>query len=335
MDGACIPAVRDSTMKSERNLRVFCGTANPALTDSIVSYLEIAPAKAKVRRFSDGEVFIKIDESVRGKDVFVVQPTSPPVNEHLMELLVILDAMKRASPRRITAVLPYYGYARQDKKIQPREPISARLVADLITTAGASRVLTIDLHVQQIQGFFNFPVDHLPAGPIIADYLQSLHLPPGDTVVVSPDVGRVASARAFADRLQTPVAIIVKRRSEPNHSEVLNVIGDVKDKICILADDMIDTAGTTVNAAQSLVRCGARSVIACATHALLSGPAVARLSEAPIDQIIFTDTIPTPAEKLLPNMKVLSVAPLLANAIQNIADDSSVSTLFRNDWIDG
>ena len=322
-------------MNPKSSLRVFSGTANPALTDSIVRHLGIEPAQAGVRRFSDGEVFIKIEESVRGKDVFVVQPTCAPVNENLVELLIILDALKRASAKRITAVLPYYGYARQDKKMQPREPISARLVADLITVAGASRVLTIDLHVQQIQGFFNFPVDHLPAGPIIADYLLGLNLPRGGTVVVSPDVGRVASARAYADRLSTPVAIIVKRRNEPNQSEILNVIGDVRDKICIIPDDMIDTGGTTANAALSLMSGGARAVIACATHAVLSGPAIARLRDAPIERLIVTDTIPVPPEKVLPNMVVLSVAPLLANAITRIADDSSVSTLFRSDWTDG
>lgn len=321
-------------MNANGALRVFSGTRHPDLAARIVQELGIEPAQASVKRFSDGEVFVKIEESVRGKDVFVVQPTCSPVNESLVELLIILDALKRASPRRITAVLPYYGYARQDKKIQPREPISARLVADLITTAGAQRLLTVDLHVQQIQGFFDFPVDHLPAGPIIADYLQSLDLPPQDTVVVSPDVGRVASARSYADRLGTAVAIIVKRRTALNQSEVLNIIGEVEDKICVLADDMIDTAGTTTNAAWSLKRAGARSVIACATHGVLSGPAIGRLREAPIDRIILTDTIPLAAEKRLPNMEVLSIAPLIASAIANIANDVSVSTLFRSDWSD-
>lgn len=326
--------MRDPT-NGQGKLSVLSGTANPELTASIARHIGIEQCQVMVKRFSDGEVWVQMDESVRGKDVFVVQPTCPPVNENLMELLIILDALKRASAARITAVLPYYGYARQDKKVGPREPISARLVADLITSAGANRLLTIDLHVQQIQGFFNFPVDHLPAGPIIADHLVKLRLPPDETVVVSPDVGRVASARAFADRLGSSVALIVKRRTEPNVSEVWQVIGEVEDKICVLPDDMIDTGGTTAHAAQALKRCGARSVIACATHALLSGPAVDRLSAAPIERLIVTDTIPVRPERRLPNMEVLSVAPLLANAITRIADDSSVSTLFRSDWSDG
>jgi ribose-phosphate pyrophosphokinase len=323
------------TIDCPKNLRVFSGTANPELTDDIVRCLGIEPARAYVKRFSDGEVWLQIDESVRGKDVFVVQPTCPPVNENLMELLIILDALKRASPRRITAVLPYYGYARQDKKLGPREPITARLVADLITTAGAGRVLTIDLHVQQIQGFFDFPVDHLPAGPIIADHLLKLGLPLDQAVVVSPDVGRVSTAGAFADKLGTPLAIIVKRRNEPNVSEVLNVIGEVEGRICILTDDMIDTGGTTLNAARALMKSGARSVLVTATHALLSGPAVSRLRDSTIERIIVTDTVPLSSDRRLPNMDVLSVAPLLAQAIARIATDSSVSTLFRSDWADG
>ncbi|HET6383113.1 MAG TPA: ribose-phosphate pyrophosphokinase [Armatimonadota bacterium] len=316
-------------------LRVLSGTAHPQLAASIIEHIGIEPSQCIVSRFSDGEVRVDIDESVRGKDIFVVQPTCAPVNENLVELLIILDALKRASARRITAVLPYYGYARQDKKRGPREPISARLVADMITVAGASRLLTIDLHVQQIQGFFDFPVDHLPAGPIIADHLQRLNLPIDKTVIVSPDVGRVGAAGAFADRLGTTIAIIVKRRNEPNQSEVLNVIGEVAGKVCVLVDDMIDTGGTTVNAAKALVAHGAHSVIACATHAVLSGPAVSSLRNAPIERLIVTDTIPIPPERRLPNMEILSVAPLLANAITRIANDASVSTLFRSDWKNG
>jgi ribose-phosphate pyrophosphokinase len=264
-------------------------------------------------------------------DVFVVQPTCSPVNEHVMELLIILDALRRASARRITCVIPYYGYARQDKKIKPREPVTAKLVADLITQSGANRILAIDLHADQIQGFFNLPVDHLFAGPLIADYLIKRKLYDRDVVVVSPDVGGVTRARALAETLDSDLAIIAKRRPEPNKAEVMavvTIIGDVRGRTAVMIDDMIDTAGSITQGAEALMRMGARNVVACCTHAVLSGRAVERLREAPIEEVVVTDTIPIPEDRRLPHVTVLSVAPLLAEAIDRIHQDASVSELF-------
>jgi ribose-phosphate pyrophosphokinase len=312
-------------------LRILTGTAHPALAECIAEQLGIGVSQMICRRFSDGEIQVKIQESVRGMDVFVVQPTSSPVNDHVMELLIILDALRRASARRITCVIPYYGYARQDKKIKPREPVTAKLVADLITQSGANRILAIDLHADQIQGFFNLPVDHLFAGPLIADYLIKRKLYDRDVVVVSPDVGGVTRARALAETLESDLAVIAKRRPEPNKSEVMTVItiiGDVRGRTAVMIDDMIDTAGSISDGAEALMRMGARNVVACCTHAVLSGRALERLQQAPIEEVVVTDTIPLPVERRLPKLTVLSVAPLLAEAISRIHEDLSVSELF-------
>jgi ribose-phosphate pyrophosphokinase len=282
--------------------------------------------KSTVKKFSDGEINVEIDESVRGMDVFVVQSTCSPVNSNLMELLILIDALKRASAERITAVLPYYGYARQDRKILPRAPISAKLVADLITTAGASRILTVDLHAGQIQGFFNIPVDHLFAAPVLLDYLKQLK---DNIVIVSPDAGGVERARAFAKRLNASLAIIDKRRESPNVSQVMNIIGDVKGSVTVLLDDIVDTGGTLARAAYALMENGAEAAYACCTHPVLSGGAVENLSKSPIKEIIVTDTIPLREEAgMCPKIKVLSISNLLAEAIQRIYNDESVSSLF-------
>jgi ribose-phosphate pyrophosphokinase len=282
--------------------------------------------KAVVKTFSDGEVNVEIDESVRGMDVFAIQSICSPVNNNLMELLIMIDALKRASAERITAVLPYYGYARQDRKVSPRAPITAKLVADLITVAGTSRVLTMDLHAGQIQGFFNIPVDHLFAAPVLLEYLKSLQ---NDMVMVSPDAGGVERARAFAKRLDTSLAIIDKRRDAPNVSEVMNIIGDVKGLVAVILDDMVDTGGTLARAAHALMEKGAKKVYACCTHPVLSGRAIEILSEAPIEEMIVTDTIPLSATaRELSKIKVLSVSGLLADAIERIYNDDSVSSLF-------
>jgi ribose-phosphate pyrophosphokinase len=281
---------------------------------------------ADVARFSDGEVYVQINENVRGEDVFIIQPTCPPVNENLMELLVMLDAFKRASARRVTAVVPYYGYGRQDRKAQSRVPISAKLVADLITTAGASRVLAIDLHAGQIQGFFNIPVDHLFAAPVLIDYLAKKDLE--DPVLVSPDAGGVERARAIAKRLKAGLAIIDKRRDGPNVAVFMYLIGDVKDKDVVIIDDMIDTAGTLMQAVEAVKREGARRVLACGVHPVLSGPAMERIGNPQLEELIITNTIPLPRDKQLSKIHPLSVAPLLAEAIRRIHGEESVSNLF-------
>jgi ribose-phosphate pyrophosphokinase len=310
-----------------KELKLFSGNAHRALATEIAHYLKVPVGDADVTRFSDGEVFVQINENVRGTDVFVLQPTCPPVNDNLMELLIMIDAFKRASAGRITAVLPYYGYARQDRKVQSRVPITAKLAADLLDTAGVDRVLALDLHAGQIQGFFNIPVDHLFAGPpVIVDYLSKKDL--RDPVVVAPDAGGVERARAIAKRLKAGLAIIDKRRDGPNVAVVMNLIGDVKDKDAIVIDDMIDTAGTLVQAVGALEREGARRIIAGGVHAVLSGPAIERLKGAPLEEIVVTNSIPLPPEKLLPTMTVLTVAPLLGEAIRRIHDEESVSTLF-------
>jgi len=315
-------------------LRIIGGNANPDLTRAIAAHLGVSPSKMVVGRFADGEIRVRIDESVRGADVFVVQPTCPPSADNIMELLVILDALKRASARRTTAVIPYYGYARQEKKLRPRDPISAKLVADLISVAGANRVLTVDLHVQSIQGFFNMPVDHLPAGPILAEDLVARSFTGHGTVVVSPDVGGVGTAKAVADRLSASLAIIAKRRPDVNRVEILQVIGELEGKRVILIDDIIDTGGSVVSAAQLVAEQGASEVYAYATHGVFSGDAVDRLQASPIREIVVTDTIPLPDSKRRPKIRVLSIAPLLAEAIRRVHGNLSVSTLFDRYWED-
>lgn len=309
-------------------LRLFSGSANVPLSQEVARYLGMDVGPMVRKRFADGEIYVQIQESIRGCDVYLVQPTCYPVNDHLMELLIMVDACRRASARQITAVIPYYGYARADRKTAGRESITAKLVANLITQAGANRILAMDLHSAQIQGYFDIPFDHVYGSPVILDYLLSKNL--GDIVVVSPDVGGVARARAFAKKLNdAPLAIIDKRRQAHNVAEVLNIIGDVEGKTAILVDDMIDTAGTITEGARLLRDNGARQVYACATHAVFSPPAVERLSKGFIEEVIVTNTIPVPEDKRFPQLTVLSVANLLGEAIWRIHEDSSVSSMFR------
>lgn len=310
-------------------MRIFTGNANPLLAKRIADCLGIPLGQILVSRFSDGEIQVQVGENARGLDVFIVQPTCAPVNENLMELLIMLDAFRRASARRITCVIPYYGYARQDKKVKPREPITARLVANLLEVAGANRVLTLDLHAQQIQGFFNLPVDHLYAGPLIGEHLIESGLAHENCVVVSPDVAGTPRAKTLAEMLDVPFAIIAKRRPEPNKVEVMEVVGNVEGKTAIMIDDMVDTGGSLVQGAEALVERGATGVIACCTHPVLSGNAPERILHSPIRKLIVTDTIPVPPEKLNEKTTVLSVAPLLAEAILRIHNDDSVSVLFE------
>lgn len=312
----------------ENKIRVFSGNSNPSLADKICANLGVPRGNAKVKNFSDGEIMVEIGENVRGRDIYVVQSTCSPTNNNLMELLIMTDALKRASAATITAVIPYYGYARQDRKVAPRTPISSKLVADLITTAGADRVVTIDLHAGQIQGFFNIPVDNLYAAPVILEHLKG-RFPENNIVMVSPDAGGTERARAFAKRLGCTLAIIDKRRTGPNVAEVMHLIGDVKDKTAIILDDMIDTAGTLTQAANALKEHGARSIYACATHGVLSGPAIDRINDSAIEEVVVTDTIPL-GDKVhkTAKIKVLSVAELLAEAIRRIHEDESVSSLF-------
>jgi len=307
-------------------LRIFTGNSNIELVRKIAERLKTTIGKSIVKNFSDGEINVEIDESVRGMDVFAIQSICDPVNNNLMELLILIDAVKRASARRITAVLPYYGYARQDRKVSPRAPISAKLVADLITTAGASRILAVDLHAGQIQGFFNIPVDHLFAAPIILDYLKKIK---NDVVIVSPDAGGVERARAYAKRLNASLAIIDKRRDSPNVAQVMNIIGDVSGMTAVLVDDMVDTGGTLVRGASALMEKGAKEVRACCTHPVLSGRAIEVIMESPIEEMIVTDTIPLKDEaKTCSKIKILSISSLLAEAIRRIYEDESVSDLF-------
>jgi len=313
-----------------RNIKIFTGNANPELAEEIAEILGVEIGKAKVGTFSDGEISVNISETVRGADIFIVQSTSSPVNNNLMELLIMIDACKRASAERITAVIPYYGYARQDRKAKSRDPITAKLVADLITAAGAHRVLTMDLHAAQIQGYFNIPVDHLMGVPILARHFVEMGLEDqDDLVVVSPDLGSVTRARKFADRLHAPIAIIDKRRPQANVSEIMNIIGDVEGKRCILVDDMIDTAGTICNAANALRDLGATAVYACCTHGVLSGPAFDRLNSSAIEELVMLNTVDLPPEADIDKIKALSVAPLFAEAIQRIHDDEPISKLFE------
>ncbi len=309
-------------------LKIFSGSAHPALTEEIAEFLQVPVGHARLQRFPDTEVSFQIDENIRGTDVFVVQPTCSDVDRHLVELCVMIDAFRRSSASRITAVIPYYGYARQDRKDKPRVPISAKLVANLLSAAGANRVLTMDLHKAQIQGFFDIPVDHLFAAPVIIDYLSRMDSP--NLTIVSPDAGGAERARAYAKRLDAELAIIDKRRSEDGTAEVMNVVGDVAGRTCILQDDIIDTAGTIVKAANALKANGAARVFACAVHGVLSGPAIERLESAPIDQVIITNTIPLTPEKQkgCRKFKQLSVARLLGQAIRSIHEETSVSSLF-------
>ena len=308
-------------------LKVFAGNSNPALVKEICDYLKVEQGNALVSTFSDSEIRVQINENVRGKDVFLFQSICDPVNKHLMELLLLLDALKRSSAYRITAVIPYYGYGRQDRKDQPRVPISAKLVADLIATAGADRVLTMDLHAGQIQGFFNIPVDHLYAAPVLLEYVEKRG--GKDLVVVSPDAGGVERARAFAKRLQANLAIIDKRREGPNESQVMHIIGDVSGRDALLLDDMIDTAGTIDEGAKACIKYGARRVWTACTHAVLSGPALERLNASKLEEVVVTNTIPLNGkERTCPKLRVLSVAPLLGEAIKRIHEEESVSSLF-------
>jgi ribose-phosphate pyrophosphokinase len=308
-------------------LKVFGGRAHPALMQEICDYLNLEAGKVSAFNFSDGETFCQIEENVRGSDVFIVQPTCNPVNENLMELLILLDSFKRSSASRVTAVLPYYGYARQDKKDRPRVPITAKLVADLISRAGADRVLTMDLHADQIQGFFDVPVDHLFAAPVILDALRELRIP--DLIVVSPDAGGVERARAIAKRVGAGLAIVDKRRTAPNEAEVMHIIGDVAGCNAIVVDDIIDTAGTLTKTVDALLNNGARRVLAAGVHGILSGPALQRLADSPLETVLITNTTPV-EDKLsrLPKLRPLSVAPLLGEAIRRIHENSSVSSLF-------
>ncbi len=316
-----------SSKEMPEGIKLISGNAHRELAQAVARHLGLTLTDATVATFSDGEIMIQVNENVRGSDVFVLQPTCPPVNHNIMELLLMLDALKRASAKRITAVLPYYGYARQDRKAQPRVPISSKLVADLITAAGANRVLTMDLHAGQIQGFFNIPVDHLYASPVLLEYIRRSEFK--DLVVVSPDAGGVERARAFAKRLKASIAIVDKRREATNVSQVMNVVGEVRDRDAVILDDLIDTAGTITQAAQALKDKGARRVYAACTHAVLSGPAVERVNASVLQELIVTDTIPLDSKKeACPKLTVLSVAPLLAEAIRRIHEESSISSLF-------
>ncbi|WP_314109392.1 ribose-phosphate pyrophosphokinase [uncultured Veillonella sp.] len=309
-----------------KKLKIFTGNANPALAKEICDYLGLPLGEAFVGRFNNGEVQIMIDESVRGKDVFIIQPTSYPVNDNLMELMVMADALKRASARHITAVVPYYGYARQDRKTRGREPITAKLVANLMQTSGITRLVTIDLHAGQIQGFFDVPVDHLYGASILAKYINEKNLE--DVIVVSPDLGGVTRARDLADRIGAPIAIIEKKRPEPGVAKVMNLIGDVKGKNCIIVDDIVDTAGSLVEGAKALEEFGAKSVMAAVTHAVLTDPASERIANSNIKELIVTNTMPLPENCKLENVTQLSVAPLLGEAIMRIFHEVSVSNLF-------
>ena len=309
-----------------KKLKIFTGNANPALAKEICDYLGLPLGEAFVGRFNNGEVQIMIDESVRGKDVFIIQPTSYPVNDNLMELMVMADALKRASARHITAVVPYYGYARQDRKTRGREPITAKLVANLMQTSGITRLVTIDLHAGQIQGFFDVPVDHLYGASILAKYINEKNLE--DIIVVSPDLGGVTRARDLADRIGAPIAIIEKKRPEPGVAKVMNLIGDVKGKNCIIVDDIVDTAGSLVEGAKALEEFGAKSVTAAVTHAVLTDPASERIANSNIKELIVTNTMPLPDNCKLENVTQLSVAPLLGEAIMRIFHEVSVSNLF-------
>ena len=316
-------------MANRSDIMLFTGTAHPELANEISEILQIPLGKCNVGKFSDGEISVNINETVRGKDAYIIQPTGNPVNDNLMELCIMIDALKRASIGHINAVIPYYGYARQDRKAKPRDPISAKLVADILSAAGADDIITMDLHASQIQGYFNIPVNHLQGMPVLAKYFLDKNFASEDIVIVSPDHGSVTRARNFAHYFNCPIAIIDKRRPKPNVSEVMNIIGDVKDKICILVDDMVDTAGTITNAADALAAMGSGDVYAAATHPILSGPALDRISKSAIKEMILLNTIPIPEEKRIGKIKVLSVAPLFAETIRRVSANESISILFE------
>lgn len=308
-------------------MRIFAGNANLPLAEDICKYIGLPLSKAEVRRFSDGEIFVELGENVRGRDIYLLQPTCPPVNDHLMELVIMVDAMRRASARRITAVLPYYGYARQDRKVAPRVPITAKVVAEMLMVVGVRRVLTMDLHAGQIQGFFNIPVDNLYAAPVLLEYIGKTFQ--NHVVMVSPDAGGVERTRAFAKRLNADLAIVDKRRARANECEAMNVIGDVEGKIAVLLDDMVDTAGTLCSAAKVLIESGATEVHACCSHGVLSGPAIERLKASQIKSLVITNSIPlSPEARECGKIKVLSVSALLGEAIKRIHSEDSVSSLF-------
>lgn len=315
--------------EEKKSIKLFAGSSSIGLAEKIAKYLELDLAPIQIRRFSDGETFVKPEESVRGCKTFIVQSTSNPVNESIMELLIFIDSLRRASAKEIVAVIPYYGYARQDRKASPREPITSKLVANLLTVAGATRVVTMDLHARQIQGFFDIPVDHMEALPILAKHFIKYGFSPEDTVVVSPDVGGVKRARGLARWLHTPLAIIDKRRAKANESEVMNIIGDVKGKKAILIDDMIDTAGTICNAAQALLEKGAVAVYACATHAVFSGPAIERLKNSAFTKVVVTDSIHFPEEQCFDKLRILSTSKMFAETIKRIAENEAISDLFE------
>jgi len=319
---------RVGRLSEDKRVKVFSGSSNRALAEEVCKFIGVPLGEARLQRFSDGEVHFQLLENVRGVDVFLVQPTSFPVDQHLVELLIMIDALKRASAGRITVVIPYYGYARQDRKDRPRVAITSKLVADLLTTAGANRALLVDLHAAQIQGFFNIPVDHLFASPVLVSYFREMSLP--NLTVVSPDAGGVERARFFAQKLEVPLAIVDKRRTDINVTEVMNVIGDVKGRTCLILDDIIDTAGTLVKTVDALLAQGAQKVYACATHAVLSGPAVERIAASRLEQLIVTNTIPLREEaQQVAKIKVLSIAGLLGRAIESIHMETSVSSLFN------
>ena len=317
--------------ESGKAMRIFSGNANPDLAREIAAYLGTTVGDAVINRFNNGEVQVMINESVRGKDIFVVQPTcGPNVNDNVMELLIMVDAFRRASAKHITAVVPFYGYARQDRKARGREPITAKLMADLMTNSGITRLVTIDLHAAQIQGFFNIPVDHMPGGPILADYIKEKGFSENDMVVVSPDLGGVSRARAIATKLNCGIAIIDKRRPEPGVAEVMNLIGKVDGKIAIMIDDIVDTAGSLTEGARALTKFGAKEIYACCTHPVLTDPALSRIAQSDIKELVVTNTIPLPPNKKHPKIKVLSVAPILAETIIRIYNELSVSQLFED-----
>lgn len=311
---------------SGNKIKIFSGNSNPELAKKIAQQMGVELGDVVVTRFSDGEISVNINESVRGVDAFIIQSTCSPVNRHLMEMLIMIDALKRASAGRITAVIPYYGYARQDRKAKARDPITAKLVANLLTAAGADRILTMDLHANQIQGYFDIPVDHLLGGRILVEHFEKMNIE--DLVIVSPDHGSVARARTFAQYLDAPIAIVDKRRPKDNVSEVMNIIGDVRDKNLIILDDMIDTAGTLCNAAEALKKFGAKNIYACCTHPVLSGPAIERIANSDLTEVIVLDTIPLPEAKKIDKIKVLTTAHLFASAIDKIFECESVSVLF-------
>jgi ribose-phosphate pyrophosphokinase len=314
--------------REHRRLMVFSGSSNPQLGEEIANYLGVELGRVKLAQFSNGETYVRFLESVRGSDVFLVQTMCKPVNAHLMELLVMIDALKRASAERISAVIPHYGYARQDKKTTAREPITAKLVADLLTVAGADRMLSMDLHAGQIQGFFDVPVDHLTSLPVLSGYFKDKAI--DDLVVVSPDVGRVKLAKKYADKLDAGLAILHKTRPAHNVAEMGAVVGEVEGRTALLVDDMVDTAGTLTEGAKTLVAAGAKRVYACATHAVLSGPAVDRINESPIEELVVTNTMPAPAAEI-PKLKILSIAQIFAQTILNVYEDESVSAIFQED----